>query len=157
MYGLNARVLSHVSRSLRGSFRNIVLSGVRPSSSSQQQGNSLKFNVSGLERVEQHGEQPKFFDWIQTEDGKKWMALWAGWGGTIAAALLGWAFNIYCLELTVHEYCLEENKSKLNILSPFSSDFESEEGLSKLSAQCLSRSGMDAADFDRLLLFERFY
>ena len=152
MYGHGLNVLRRVRLSIRGSFRNIILSGARPASSNS--GNSLKFNVSGLERV-QHNEEPRFFDWIKTEEGKRSMALWAGWGGAALTFVVSWSHYIYCLEPTVHEYCLEENRSRLNIYSPFSSDFQSDDRLSRLSAQSLARSGVDAQDYDRLLLFER--
>ena len=65
-----------------------------------------------------------FFEWIKTEEGRRSSAVWVGWGGLVLIGLISWGYNIFAMEAFVHEYCLEESKSKLNILSPFSSDFE---------------------------------
>ena len=67
-----------------------------------------------------------------------------------------WLYHLYCQELVVHEYCLEKDKARLNIMSVFSSEFESDPSISKLSAMCRARSGVALEQFDRLTLFERY-
>ena len=63
---------------------------------------------------------------------------------------------MYCQELVVHEYCLEKDKDRLNIKSIYSSEFESDPEMSKLSAMCRVRAGLALEQFDRLTLFERY-
>ena len=50
---------------------------------------------------------------------------------------------------------MEKDKDRLNIKTPFSSEFESDPQISKLSAMCRLRSGLGLEEFDRLTLFER--
>ena len=67
-----------------------------------------------------------------------------------------WLYLLYCQELVVHEYCLEKDKDRLNIKSIYSSEFESDPEMSKLSAMCRVRLGLALEQFDRLTLFERY-
>ena len=67
-----------------------------------------------------------------------------------------WLYHVYCQELVVHEYCLEKDKDRLNIKSIYSSEFESDPEMSKLSAMCRVRSGLALEQIDRLTLFERY-
>ena len=67
-----------------------------------------------------------------------------------------WLYHLYCQELVVHEYCLEKDKDRLNIKSIYSSEFESDPEMSKLSAMCRVRLGLALEQFDRLTLFERY-
>ena len=73
----------------------------------------------------------------------------------IHGILGSWLYHIYCQELVIHEYCLEKDKERLNIKSMFSSEFESDPQISKLSAMCRVRAGVALEEFDRLTLFER--
>lgn len=74
---------------------------------------------------------------------------------SIYGILGSWLYHIYCQELVIHEYCLEKDKERLNIKSMFSSEFESDPQISKLSAMCRLRAGVALEEFDRLTLFER--
>ena len=42
----------------------------------------MKFNIGQLEKI-QGKQQPSFLEWMVTEEGKKKMALYVGWGGTL--------------------------------------------------------------------------
>ena len=75
---------------------------------------------------------------------------------SIHLILGSWLYHLYCQELVVHEYCLEKDKDRLNIKSIYSSEFESDPEMSKLSAMCRVRSGLALEQFDRLTLFERY-
>ena len=35
-----------------------------------------------------------------------------------------WCLNIYMMESSIHEYCLDKDKELLNLISPYSSEFE---------------------------------
>ena len=67
-----------------------------------------------------------------------------------------WLCHWYCQEIIIHEYCQEKDKHRLNLMSPYSSDFESDPQISKLSAVCRKRAGVDTEKFDKLTLFERY-
>ena len=75
---------------------------------------------------------------------------------SINLILGSWLYLLYCQELVVHEYCLEKDKDRLNIKSIYSSEFESDPEMSKLSAMCRVRLGLALEQFDRLTLFERY-
>ena len=75
---------------------------------------------------------------------------------SINLILGSWLYHLYCQELVVHEYCLEKDKDRLNIKSIYSSEFESDPEMSKLSAMCRVRSDLALEQFDRLTLFERY-
>ena len=75
---------------------------------------------------------------------------------SINLILGSWLYHLYCQELVVHEYCLEKDKDRLNIKSIYSSEFESDPEMSKLSAMCRVRLGLALEQFDRLTLFERY-
>ena len=51
---------------------------------------------------------------------------------------------------------MEKDKDRLNIKSIYSSEFESDPEMSKLSAMCRVRLGLALEQFDRLTLFERY-
>ena len=54
----------------------------------------------------------------------------------------------------LHSYCLEEDKAQINLLSPTSSNFQSNERVSQIGAGCRMRAGINADDFDNLMLFK---
>jgi len=113
----------------------------------------MKFNIGQLEKI-QGKQQPSFLEWMVTEEGKKKMALYVGWGGTLVLFAGSWCLNIYMMESSIHEYCLDKDKELLNLISPYSSEFESDPVVSKLSAVCQTRAEVDSDDYDRLLVFQ---
>jgi len=113
---------------------------------------TMKFNVRGLEKNKV--EEQTLLEWMVTEEGKRKMAVYAGWGGTLSLFFGSWCFNILCQEVMLHSYCLEEDKAKINLYSPMASEFPSDESVSMLGVGCQLRSGINTDDFDRLIFFK---
>ena len=88
----------------------------------------LQFRTSGLKEVASPSAAPTLaqrLEWMTTMPGRKAMAMWAGWGGTMVLGLGCWCYYIAFQELFVHEYCLERDKDSLKALSPvLSSEFQ---------------------------------
>ena len=82
---LHKGLLSSFESFLRMSTRNILTS--RKCNNSRKNvplipKSSMKFNIGQLEKI-QGKQQPSFLEWMVTEEGKKKMALYVGWGGTL--------------------------------------------------------------------------
>ena len=43
----------------------------------------MKFNVGGVQAEARENAVVEILNFMETEEGKKKMALWVGWGGTI--------------------------------------------------------------------------
>lgn len=113
---------------------------------------TMKFNVKGLEKNKV--DEQTLLEWMVTEDGKRQMAVYAGWGGTLTLFFGSWCYNVLCQEAVLHSYCLEEDKAQINLLSPTSSNFQSNERVSQIGVGCRMRAGINADDFDNLMLFK---
>jgi len=151
---LSLRIMSHLKGLPKFDRRNFTLSSWRKEVKDLSQRNKMKFNVGGIQAETREGLVTEILKFMETEEGKKKMALWVGWGGTFTLGIGSWLYHLYCQELVVHEYCLEKDKDRLNIKSIYSSEFESDPEMSKLSAMCRVRSGLALEQFDRLTLFE---
>jgi len=151
---VSLRILSHLKGLQRFDRRNLSLSFWRKGVKDLPVKNKIKFNVGGVQAETRENAVMEILNFMETEEGKRKMALWVGWGGTIILGTGSWLYHLYCQELVVHEYCLEKDKARLNIMSVFSSEFESDPSISKLSAMCRVRSGVELEQFDRLTLFE---
>ena len=88
---LHKGLLTSVKSFVRISTRNVITSGIWNNSGKKVPlvpKSTLKFNIGQLEKI-QGRQEASLLEWMVTEEGKKKMALYVGWGGT-ALIFTGW-------------------------------------------------------------------
>jgi len=135
---------------LKSSARYVRQSAQRFKENSQSK---IKFKVGGVEKLKESSDMKKWLDWLPTEDGKQKSVKYIGTGGLCLIIFGSWCYNVFCLEMFVHEYCLPRDKPLLRILSTESSVLEPSPELRRLSAVCQDRAGLAVDNLDRLIIF----
>ena len=80
---VSLKLLSHLKGLQRFDRRNLSLSSWRKSVKDLPVKNKMKFNVGGVQAEARENAVVEILNFMETEEGKKKMALWVGWGGTI--------------------------------------------------------------------------
>ena len=83
---VSLKLLSHLKGLQRFDRRNLSLSSWRKSVKDLPVKNKMKFNVGGVQAELAEARENavvEILNFMETEEGKKKMALWVGWGGTI--------------------------------------------------------------------------
>ena len=80
---VSLRILSHLKGLQRFDRRNLSLSFWRKGVKDLPVKNKIKFNVGGVQAETRENAVMEILNFMETEEGKRKMALWVGWGGTI--------------------------------------------------------------------------
>ena len=84
---LSLRILSHLKGLPKFDRRYFSLSSWRKEVKDLSQRNKMKFNVGGIQAETREGLVTEILKFMETEEGKRKMALWVGWGGTFTLGI----------------------------------------------------------------------
>jgi len=111
----------------------------------------LKFGLEGVKKIEADTSLQK---WLVTFEGRRFMAQWVGFGGTVAILAGFWCFKLFMMEWVRDEY--KEDGSQVNLkqkLEGFEEDTYRSPHLLKLLSDCQDRAGLDDVNISRVDVF----